>query len=439
MITRYLLIFSVAIPGLLARTVSWDTEYTGGEIDQKVVYKQDIIKCLDDESVRLSGLNFVEIPKHIVRSDAIKAISLDDNSIVEMPGNVFDEVPNLRCLNLARNNIPYERLFGFRHNKLQTLILDDNPKREQRISSDRKTRYSIPFAGSYFPNLESLSLNNIDFENLPSHFNESFPRLSTLYIADNGLQFLHDNIFSILPRSLKSLHLERNNFEHLYLNDAGNIEELYFDGNPLVILKIGPDSSTIKLISLANCTLHSGDQFLIDAPLLTTLDLSYNRLTAISLESIPQFLEKLSLSHNEFTSVPYLEYLQRLHSLSLSHNIIEYINDEIMERLPGSLKTLSLRGNRISSIDDMAFSTLYMLEELDLSKNKLRYLPTAWSKNLKMLRHLNLKLNSFATIAEMSIFSLVNLTALYIEGNMITSIDENSLRLVPNVCTVYVR
>ncbi|XP_043254873.1 toll-like receptor 6 [Colletes gigas] len=440
MITRYLLIFSIAIPGLVARTVSWDTKYADVEIDQKTVYKQDIIRCLDDESVRLSGLNFIEIPNHIVKSDAIKAISLDDNNIVKLPANVFDEVPNLQCLNLAKNNIPYERLFGFRHNKLKTLIFDDNPNRGQTMFSNfEPIRYSTPPAGTYFPNLESLSLNNVYFENFPSHFNESFPRLSTLYITDNGLQFLDDNIFSILPSNLKGLHLERNNFTSLILRDAGNIEELYFDGNPLVSFEIGPGSSTIKLISLANCTLNSRDQFQIQAPLLTTLDLSYNRLTTIPFQSIPQFLEKLSLSHNEFTSVPNLGYLQKLHSLSLSHNIIEYINDEIMQLLPESLQKLSLRGNRINSIDDMAFSTFSMLEELDLSKNKLRSLPAVWAKNLKMLRHLNLKSNFFATIADMSISSLISLRALYIEENMVTFIDENSLQLVPKLCTVYVR
>lgn len=409
------------------------------------MYKEYPIRCNDGESVRLINMFLTEVPEGFVKSKAIKSISLEKNLIDEVPENIFNDIPNLECLNLARNKIPYKSILNFRHDSLKSLIVSHQKEEaryydlDEQVETVNRINLELDTTVSYFPQLENLYLDGIYFEYFHDFFNQSFPNLKSLSLAENGLHFIKPDILSILPYTMRSLHLEKNNFDRLRLDHTANLEALYLDGNPLTALEINFPTSNLKLLSLANCSWSSlgPDVFYPNFSSLMALDMSYNLITEIStsLFQTTPYLENLSLSHNRLTKFPVLYYLQKLSTLSLSYNFIE----DIMDVIPlSSLKILNLRGNRISVIDKMAFSQLEFLQELDLSKNNIQSLPIDWCTNLKNLQYLNLKSNQFARIADMSITWLLHLKKLYISGNQVTEISKKSLQLLPNQCTVYV-
>lgn len=435
-----MLIFSILVPSLLATTVNFDPNVVNVELDYKILKKQIPETCDTEESVMLSDLRLTDVPKQAVKSKSIRSIVLENNLISKVPANIFEDVPNLQCLNLARNKIPFEQLLNFKHESLKVLILNHQNSMSPRFHPQPSNDIMLETSEAYFPNLESLHLNGVPFEYFQPHFNLSFPRLTTLYLTENGLRHLESNLLSRLPSSLKTLHLEKNQFKYINLEFMGNLEELYLDENPLIRVEIYNSDNALKRLSLSKCFLLDEQENLVSMnfPFLIELDVSYNKIRSLPEEAFRNTpsLEALSLSHNELTALPDLRRLTNLRSLSLSHNSIDSLSvaDPI---LPSSLQILSLRGNRIRSIDTDFFEHNH-LEEVDLSVNMLRSLPHGWARGMKKLRHLNLMSNQFASIEDMMVSSLLALNELHIKDNVLKSIDDTSLELVPSQCTVYV-
>lgn len=445
MMWRSILIFWVLVPSLLARTVNFDPKVVDRDLENRIIRKQVPEKCDTEESVNLSHLQLTDVPKQAVRSRAIRSIALENNAITNVPADIFEDVPNLQCLNLGRNNIPFEQLLNFKHESLKVLIVSHQSNRQKDYDvmmgmyQQSGNNAMLQTSDAYFPNLETLHLNGVNFEFFHPQFNQSFPRLTTLYMSENRLVHMDSYILSRLPTSLKNLHLEKNSFETVNLKYLGNLEELYLDENPLSVVKIFDSGNTLRRLSLSKCSLQDRLGYLLQMNFrfLTELDVSYNLISSLSedmLQNTPS-LEALSLSHNQLTTLPDLRLLTKLRSLSLSHNSIDSLADTI---LPSSLKILSLRGNRIRSIDTTVFSELHQLEELDLSVNMLRSLPQGWAKYIEGLKYLNLKSNQFASIGDMMVSSLLALNELHIKDNVVKAIDQSSLQLVPSHCTVYV-
>ncbi|XP_076234411.1 uncharacterized protein LOC143179189 [Calliopsis andreniformis] len=388
-------------------------------------------------------MNLVQVPTKVVRSKHIHSISLANNQISNIDENIFKNVPNLDCLNLARNIIPFEELLNFRHDNLKTLILSHQRHNEWHTSSISNNNVDFNAVlgkpHSYFPKLENLYLDGIQFKYFQHSFNVSFPRLINLYLRDIGLQFVKPYLFQKLPYSLKSFHLENNNIETFHLVDMANVEALYLDGNRLKTFDV--PTSNLRTLSLVNCNISNS--FLnisqTNFPVLTTLDLSHNIISDIPTYFINgQFfpmLQSLFLHDNYLMVFPDLPYFDKLTTLSLSNNEIRSITHTITLT---KLRKLSLQNNEISHIGELAFSKLYYLEELNLSQNKLQTLHSEWSLNLKNLVYLNLKSNLFTTISDMRLTPLLNLRKLYINGNRLMEIHESALVFVPKNCTVYI-
>lgn len=86
-------------------------------------------------------------------------------------------------------------------------------------------------------------------------------------------------------------------------------------------------------------------------------------------------LRELSLRANKLTSIPRssLSRLQRLKDLNLNNNLIAELRGEhdFPPNLRSSLKTLSLAANSLTFVDQFAFSVLTSLQHLDLSANNI--------------------------------------------------------------------
>lgn len=289
----------------------------------------------------------------------LKELYLDGNQLTFVPTEALDTLRLLRVLSLAQNAIKsldqtsfspmlaglarldmsYNGLRAvnaqaFRHfnRSLETLALQNNEINSyslrfiEQLGQLRELNLDFNliarFPASLFTNSRSLSVlsmqgNSIQFDDTASSVEsaEIFSGLTGLVrlnLARNAIKSLPDGLFRPL-RSLKSLQLDKNNFE------AG-LGELAFDG------------------------LHDT---------LANLSIQYARLGSSSLDWLKHFesLERLKLGYNQLT---------RLDLTLLGRPLFT------------SLVTLDAPGNRIEEITGEAdCSQFENLVELDLSANRL--------------------------------------------------------------------
>ena len=149
-------------------------------------------------------------------------------------------------------------------------------------------------------------------------------------------------------------------------------------------------------------------------PKLTSLQLDYNRVAALSgdiLRSIAERVTKLVLSRNVVRELPSgsFQYFQHLTFLDLTRNLITSLNTDAFLGLENTLKSLYLSQNRINALVGPPLS-LTKLELLDLSDNHLTDLSNNVFGMLPELKFLNLSHNThLATIPSNLIQTLSNL------------------------------
>ncbi|XP_011866815.1 PREDICTED: leucine-rich repeat-containing G-protein coupled receptor 5-like [Vollenhovia emeryi] len=409
---------------------------------------QKIKNCDSTEELNLSGMNLKFIPNDIIRSDAIRHVSLANNFLKKIPQNILFHVTSLSCLNMSRNSLnlyeenkihhAYVRVLDLSYqtmvhiNALPELeVFDEDLRKEKNyehmIFDSSKMR---------LPNAEYLDLSGNDISSLNWDFNISFPKLVRLDLMNINAEELDPNFFNKIPSSLRILHLEDNYLYNLTLENLAEIASLHLDGNP--IKKLNIKSATLLTLSLANCTILN-EEAVLDTPNLEQLDLSRNNMyNSIDIFYVNPLnaLRILLLDNNELSHIPILSNVQWLTELSLSYNMIEYIKPHSFQYLQ-FLNKLSLKKNRINRIDKVTFSGLNRLEYLDLSENQLSYLPTDWTLPLTNLQYLNLNSNLFGSIGDMGIYSVPSLQHLFVKNNTFTKITTLELDPFPDFITVY--
>jgi hypothetical protein len=192
-------------------------------------------------------------------------------------------------------------------------------------------------------------------------------------------------------------------------------------------------------------------------PDVTTLDLSNNRLRAISpaitrLES----LRELYINANEMLSVPEVVFqLHGLHRLSLSDNALEslpdaigelselrglWLSDNPLRELPRGLLRLSKLtflhlGNLPWSEPSALIAEMTSLEELWLASRSLEHLPAAIC-TLPKLRRLHLWYSSLRSVPE-ELFARTDLVELRIKENPLPDETYARLREALPDCVIY--
>lgn len=136
-------------------------------------------------------------------------------------------------------------------------------------------------------------------------------------------------------------------------------------------------------------------------PRLTSLQLDYNRIAALSvdiLRSIAEQVKTLTIARNVVRELPAkaFEEFERLEILDLSGNLLSNLNEETFAGLQKSLRTLKISQNLINNIRNGAF-VFDNLKELDLSANQLNRLERNVFNSIDGLNVLNVSHNPHLT------------------------------------------
>lgn len=271
--------------------------------------------------------------------------------------------------------------------KVVHIYTEDNTVNENSSDSKLGTPFSFELLLSFLRSKQLQKLKKLN--------------LTNVFISKSHLNQLTEYLTKLKSLSLKKCRLD----------DGNNIFE----------------SNDWKFPELTELNLHGNfiNKFTIEIlnfPLLSTLDLSYNALRSINFNDYNCEIKILHLQDNNFTEFPKeILCLQNLEVLDLSKNKLEVIPPEI-EKLQ-ALLSLDLSKNRLKVLPNN-LTKLSCLSKLYLAENHLTKLPPL--KTLTALKELDIsdnKINSL--LSDISILEGCNLIKLSASSNDISCVSHS--------------
>ncbi|XP_060041197.1 PH domain leucine-rich repeat-containing protein phosphatase 2 isoform X2 [Erinaceus europaeus] len=431
---QYSLAFSSA--GAQAQTyhVSFETltEYQRWQRQASKVVSQRI------STVDLSCYSLEEVPEHLFYSQDITYLNLRHNFMqLERPGGLdtLYKFSQLKGLNLSHNKLG---LFPVLLCEIPTLTelnlscngFHDLPKQIgsllnlQTLCLDGNFLTTLPEELGNLQQLSSLGISFNNFNQIPEVY-EKLTMLDKVVMAGNRLEILNlgllnrmshikhvdlrmnhlkttvaenlegnkyithmdlrDNHLTDLDLSslcsLEQLHCERNQLRELTLSGF-SLRTLYANSNRLTAVNVYPVPSLLSSLELSRNLLECVPDWACEAKKIEILDMSYNLLTEVPMRILSSLsLRKLMLGHNHVQNLPMLVEHIPLEVLDIQHNLLT--------RLPDTLFSKAL--NKLNKLEQ--------LEELNLSGNKLKTIPTTIA-NCKRLHTLVAHSNNISIFPE---------------------------------------
>ncbi|XP_018538744.1 PH domain leucine-rich repeat-containing protein phosphatase 2 isoform X4 [Lates calcarifer] len=409
------------------------------------VFPECVCEILTLTELNLSCNNLHTVPVQIGNLQSLQTLSLDGNHLSSLPEELGG-LSQLNCLGLSFNNFSHipavlERLsavdkLAMAGNRVESLELCTLARMSHlknidlRLNGLRWVKSESLEAVSQVTQLDlrdncldSLDLSSIcNLETLQCQRNQ----LGTLTLSGFTLRMLHAssnrlttvNIYPV-PNQLTHMELSQNLLEYLpdWVCDCRKIEMLDVTHNLLSELpsRLLNSLSLRKLLAGNNRLQRVPD--LLDHVPLEALDLQHNKLTELpeSLFYKALNLKYLNVSANTLESIPPSsqseESLSTLQELYLTGNSL---NENCGALLVGhqNLRVLHIAYNQLLSFPASKLSKLELLEELNLSGNKLKTIPSTVSscKRLHTLIAHSNHINVFPEILSLPEIKLVDLS-----------------------------
>uniref|UniRef100_A0A8C1IZQ1 PH domain leucine-rich repeat-containing protein phosphatase 2 n=1 Tax=Cyprinus carpio TaxID=7962 RepID=A0A8C1IZQ1_CYPCA len=367
------------------------------------------IQTLTELYLSCNGLSAV--PARLENLQSLQTLCLDGNRLDSLPEEL-GSLSQLCSLGLSFNDFPHvpgvvERLcaldkLAMAGNRVETLDLCSLLRMthiksiDLRLNGLRCVKSEIPEPVKHLTQLDlrdnqltSLDLSSAcSLETLQCQRNQlgaltlSGFTLRTLHARDNRLTTV--NIYPF-PSQLTHMDLSRNLLEYLpdWVCDSRKIEVLDVSHNLLSELPARCVSLSLRKLLAGNNRLESLADLLDHIP-LETLDLQHNKLRELPESFFYKALnlKYLNVSANALETIPPSsqseESLSTLQELYLTGN---KLNENCAALLVGhqNLRVLHMAYNQLQSFPASKLSKLEVLEELNLSGNKLKTIPSTVS------------------------------------------------------------
>ena len=152
--------------------------------------------------------------------------------------------------------------------------------------------------------------------------------------------------------------------------DHNNIERLTRD----IFVSSMPN---LQKIFLKSCGIQSVDQDTFrHLKILIEVDLSDNNMTSLGTNTFAgnNRLKTLNLSNNPITNLTAFQFppLPHIKTMYFSNCLIQHIDSTALANLADSVETISLKGNRLTSLSEEVFLSTTSLKSLQLNNNPWR-------------------------------------------------------------------
>ncbi|RXW19790.1 hypothetical protein EST38_g6078 [Candolleomyces aberdarensis] len=305
-----------------------------------------IQSCSTLRELRLSNMAMQKVPASVRHSTTLHRLDLSSNRIRNLEDAYLDDIQNLMSLFVQNNKLESLPWYFGRLRYLHTLNISNN-------------RFTIfPKVVTKMHNLRDLDISFNQISELPEEIGQ-LQCLERLLLVGNQVARFPNECSQLV--SLRVLDCRRN-----MLSDLTIVLMLP------AIQTISADHNAIPALELSI------------GPNLTTLDVSYNDITTLSLipgpiGRSPYSLTSLDLSYAKLSSLDdiALGTLTSLRTLKLDHNAFRVIPDTLGDL--SWLETLSCSDNQLDFLPS-TIGRLQKLEVLDAHHNNLTELPrTMWN------------------------------------------------------------
>ncbi|XP_067658196.1 toll-like receptor 4 [Haliotis asinina] len=322
----------------------------------------------------------------------------------------FENLHSLKTLDVSHCLLLNIELSSFE--KLKNLhSLDLSFNRYLGLSKAGEAMYGLQNSSLKILDVSALSRTLGPSITLQTHHMEYFRNIEIeeLNITGNRIELIDRNAMLYLPRSLKKICIRDNHISFgLYMLELSILTNLvWFDASHQGSSSLSFDSEKQN----SRDRRHSGQNSqpvkwsitLTVPPNATYADFSYCKMTY----NIENFhfsrnkLRELNLSHNFFSKwIGPISGLTHLEIVDLSHNFCDFIGNEFGKHFP-SIRKLNLGYNYLGYTLHNGTSTILddfpLLEDLDISNNKVRVFPKTILKNLTLIKRVNLSSNYLMT------------------------------------------
>ncbi|XP_017333014.1 PH domain leucine-rich repeat-containing protein phosphatase 2 isoform X1 [Ictalurus punctatus] len=363
------------------------------------------IPTLSELNLSCNGLG--SVPARIGNLQSLQTLSLDGNHLSSLPDELGDLV-QLCSLGLSFNTFPHIPAVLERLSAVDRLLMAGNRVEALELCSLLRM--------SHVKNID-LRLNGL--RSVRSETLEPIKQLIQLDLRDNRLTEL--NLCATC--NLDTLHCERNQLEALTLSGF-TLRSLYANNNRLSTISIYPVPNQLTHMDVSWNVLECLPDWVCDSRKLEVLDVSHNLLLELparllsglslrkllvgsnALQCVPDLLdhiplETLDLQHNKLTELPenFFSKALNLKYLNISANALETIppSSQTEESL-STLQELYLTGNNLNENCAALLVGHQNLRVLHVAYNQLLSFPASKLSKLELLEELNVSGNKMKTV-----------------------------------------
>jgi len=373
--------------------------------------------------------------KSFVDMGSLNYLSLEGNRISRLADETFQNLHNLKFLNLAFNRLTEVNFDALDYvGSLSFLNLDLSHNKLERLASNKSSNYQTN------SNIRVVLLNHNSISEIqPGFFDPVNTVVKILDLSHNDLsEVTVDGLGGL--RRLKSLDLSSNRIETFMsstLEESRELLQLNLSHNLLSEIGAGclHRQHHLQLLDLSHNRLTSLPESLLQKTRVEIFKVSFNALQEIpvkTLNPVQSSLRHLDLSHNNISLISdsLLNQIQQLVTLDLGYNNIYQIDDRAFSSSP-SLLHLSLAHNPIKVVSLSLFAGLeQQLETLDMANTSLTILPQF---HLPALSSLNMSCNKLTFVPSSALANMTGLRTLDLSNNYLPSPPHMVWHIMPRL------
>ncbi|KAL6104630.1 phlpp1 [Pungitius sinensis] len=243
--------------------------------------------------------------------------------------------------------------------------------------------------------------------------------VTQLDVRDNRLTHLDASAF---PR-LEVLHCERNRIASLKAKGS-LLKGIYAANNELRQLDISPVPSNLTYMDISRNHMESLPDWLCEAKKLEVLDMSHNLITELPARLFcSNSLRKLSAGHNQLQKLPERVERPLLEVLDVQHNQLVELSSNLFLK-SDSLRCLNASANKLEHLPPSSLSeeSNSILQELYLTNNRLTDKCVPLLTGHTHLRVLHMAYNHLQTFPASKMAKLEELEEVDLSGNMLKTV-----------------
>ncbi|KAF3832630.1 hypothetical protein F7725_026295 [Dissostichus mawsoni] len=371
------------------------------------VFPECVCEILTLTELNLSCNSLHTVPVQIGNLQSLQTLSLDGNRLSSLPEELGD-LTQLNGLGLSFNNFALIPAVLERLSAVDKLAMAGNRVESLELCTLARM--------SHLKNID-LRLNGLLW--VKSESQEAVNQVTQLDLRDNRLDSL--DLSSVC--NLETLHCERNQLGTLTLSGS-TLRMLHAGSNHLTTVNIYPVPNQLTHMDLSQNLLEYLPDWVCDCRKVEMLDVTHNLLSDLPSRLLNSLsLRKLLAGNNRLQRVPDLLDHIPLEALDLQHNKLAELPESLFSKAL-NLKYLNASANALDSIPPSSPSeeSLSTLQELYLTRNNLNENCGALLVGHQNLRVLHIAYNQLLSFPASKLSKLELLEELNLSGNKLKTI-----------------